>query len=128
MLLSFTPVVLSTSSIPAPSNVHLHVLYWLPTSFALVIKTFTKWDHAFTDATRSELQILRDLSNEIGVFAAFFGKGNGDWGQKKEPRAPKTIKKTSFWYLKTRFFGGENRCFSWFWVLQEGPKIPQREK
>ena len=22
-----------------------------------------------------------------------------------------------FWYLKTTFFGGENLCFSWFWVL-----------
>ena len=25
--------------------------------------------------------------------------------------------KPCFWYLKTRFFGGENLCFSWFWVL-----------
>ena len=25
--------------------------------------------------------------------------------------------KPCFWYLKTSFLGGENLCFSWFWVL-----------
>ena len=42
------------------------------------------------------------------------------------PGAPKTIK-NFFWYLKTRFFGGENLCFSWFWVPQVNRK-PQNPK
>ena len=33
------------------------------------------------------------------------------------PGAPKTIKIPGFWYLKSRFIGGENLCFLWFWVL-----------
>ena len=33
-------------------------------------------------------------------------------------RSPQTHQKPCFWYLKTRFFGGENLCFSWFWVPQ----------
>ena len=48
-------------------------------------------------------------------------------GLQSGTRSTQNHQKPGFWYLKTRFFGGENHCFSWFWVPQVNPEKKGRK-